>query len=81
MSDTMNALQVKIVHTETCQLLYVGYCVSATLETELDDGTKATIKPGDSYTIPPGHNARVVGDEAWVGIEFVSADEYAAPTS
>lgn len=78
---TWSACIKPIVHTETCQLLHVGYCVSGMLETELDDGTKATITAGDSYTIPPGHDARVVGNEAWVGIEFASAAEYAAPTS
>ena len=68
-----------IVHTESCQLLHVGYCVSGTLETVLDDGTRSTIKSGDSYTIPPGHDARVVGEEAFVGIEFHSAAELAVP--
>ena len=66
-----------IVHTESCQLLHVGYCVSGALELVLNDGTRATIKAGDSYTIPPGHDASVVGEEAFVGIEFASAAELA----
>ncbi len=70
-----------LVQTESCQLLHVGYCVSGTLETELDDGTQATISAGDSYTIPPGHNARVVGDEPFVGIEFASAEAYGVPVT
>ena len=32
---------------------------------------------GDSYTVPPGHDAWVNGDEAFVGLEFVSAAGYA----
>ncbi|TFC93184.1 cupin domain-containing protein [Cryobacterium sinapicolor] len=68
-----------IVQTDSCQLLHVGFCVSGTLETVLDDGTAATISAGDSYTIPPGHNARVVGDEPFVGIEFASAEAFAVP--
>ena len=70
-----------VVHTDSCQLLHVGYCVSGTLETVLDDGTRATITAGDSYTIPPGHDAHVVGDEAFVAIEFASADAYGVPAS
>ena len=70
-----------VVHTDTCQLLHVGYCVSGTLETELEDGTRATITPGDSYLIPPGHNARVVGDEPYVAIEMHSAADYGVKPS
>ena len=68
-----------VVHTDSCRLLHVGYCVAGTLETVLDDGTRATIKAGDSYLIPPGHDAHVVGDEAFVGIEFASAAQYGVP--
>lgn len=68
-----------IVNTETCQLLHVGYCVSGKLETRLEDGSRATILAGDSYVIPPGHDAKVVGDETFVGIEFSSAAEFGVP--
>ncbi len=43
----------------------------------MKDGTEKTIKAGDSYTIPPGHEAWVEGDEPFVGIEVMSADTYA----
>jgi len=36
-----------------------------------------TWAPGDSYTIPPGHEAWVEGDQAFVGIEVMSAASYA----
>ena len=66
-----------VAGTDSCQKTHVGYCVSGELEVELVDGMSATIRPGDSYTIPPGHNARVLGDHQFVGIEFESADTYA----
>ena len=69
-----------VVHTDSCQLLHVGYCVSGSLETMLDDGTTATISSGDSYVIPPGHNARVLGDEPYVAIEVHSAADYGVPS-
>ena len=69
------------VNTDSCQLLHVGYCVSGTLETMLDDGATATITAGDSYLIPPGHNAWVVGDEPYVAIEMHSAASYGVPAA
>ena len=70
-----------VVNTDSCQLLHVGYCVSGSLETMLNDGTTATITAGDSYVIPPGHNARVLGDEPYVAIEVHSAAEYGVKRS
>lgn len=65
-----------LAQTESCQLNHVGYCVAGTLEVETTDGKKISISKGDSYTIPPGHNAWVVGDETYSAIEFVSAAEF-----
>jgi hypothetical protein len=44
-----------------------------------DDGSEQEIGPGQAYTIDPGHDAWVVGDEPVVGFEFESrtAEEYA----
>ncbi|MCI0141061.1 cupin domain-containing protein [Arthrobacter bambusae] len=65
-----------VVHTDSCQLNHVGYCIAGSLEVETIDGKKISISKGDSYTIPPGHTAWVVGDETYSAIEFVSAAEY-----
>jgi quercetin dioxygenase-like cupin family protein len=65
-----------VVQTDSCQANHVGYCLSGALEVETTDGKKISISKGDSYTIPPGHNAWVVGDETYSAIEFVSAAEY-----
>jgi hypothetical protein len=37
------------------------------------------IAPGDAYVIEPGHDAEILGDEAFVGFEFQpqAAEEYA----
>jgi quercetin dioxygenase-like cupin family protein len=66
-----------VAKTEHCEKTHVGYCVSGQLETWMTDGTRITIRPGDSYTIPPGHDARVEGNEPFVGIEFASAATFA----
>jgi quercetin dioxygenase-like cupin family protein len=68
-----------VVGTEHCEKTHVGYCVSGQMETWMTDGRRITICAGESYTIPPGHDARVVGDEPFVGVEFSSAATYAKP--
>jgi quercetin dioxygenase-like cupin family protein len=69
-----------VVGTETCQVSHVGYMVSGQLVVRLEDGTEQTISAGQSYTIPPGHDAWVVGDESAVGIEVLSAEQFAKPS-
>ena len=68
-----------VVKTDKCQLSHVGYAVSGRLTVSMQDGTKKTIAAGESYTIPPGHDAWVDGNERFVGIEVMSADQYAKP--
>ncbi len=54
-----------------------GYALSGRIQVEHEDGTSVEIRPGDAYLIKPGHDAWVVGDEPFVGVEFKSAGEYA----
>jgi len=68
-----------VVKTEQCQLSHVGYAVSGSLTVRLTDGTLKTINAGESYTIPPGHDAWVEGEQPFVGIEVLSADQFAKP--
>jgi quercetin dioxygenase-like cupin family protein len=66
-----------VAKTESCQLSHVGYAVSGKITVRLKDGSQKTIGAGDSYTIPPGHDAWVEGSEPFVGIEVLSAEQYA----
>jgi hypothetical protein len=66
-----------VVGTDRCQLSHVGHVVSGRITVELADGQRRTIEPGQSYTIPPGHDAWVEGDEPFVALEIMSAEEYA----
>ncbi|HEY8700786.1 MAG TPA: cupin domain-containing protein [Arthrobacter sp.] len=66
-----------VVQTDSCQNSHVGFCVSGGLVVETTDGNRININPGDSYTIPPGHDAWVEGDQAFVGVEFLSAADFA----
>ena len=66
-----------VVKTDSCQASHAGYCVSGSMTVKMEDGTQKTIVAGESYTIPPGHDAWVDGDESFVGIEVMSAEQYA----
>jgi quercetin dioxygenase-like cupin family protein len=68
-----------VAKTDSCQASHVGYAVTGRLTVRTDDGIQKTISPGESYTIPPGHDAWVEGDERFVAIEVMSADQYAKP--
>jgi hypothetical protein len=43
----------------------------------MDDGTEAEIGPGEAAAIPPGHDAEVVSDDAFVFVDFGQVSEYA----
>ena len=66
-----------VVGTDSCQVSHVGYVVSGSIVVEMTDGSRKTLAPGMSYTIPPGHDAWVEGDEPFVSIEVMSAEQYA----
>ncbi len=44
----------------------------------MDDGTVIEMRAGDLFHIPPGHDSWVVGDEPYVSLHFLGADDYAA---
>ena len=66
-----------IAGTDSCQVSHVGYVVSGSLVIQTADGGQHRVKAGDFYTIPPGHDAWNNGDEDYVGLEVLSAAEYA----
>jgi len=69
-----------IAGTERCMILHKGYCVAGGLVIQAEDGTETHIGPGDGYVIEPGHDAWVMGDEPYVGIDFSEQmAEYAKP--
>jgi hypothetical protein len=59
-----------VVGTDSCQNRHIGVAQSGRLKISHEDGTEQEIAAGDAYVIEPGHDAWVVGDEAFVGFEF-----------
>lgn len=60
------------VGTDSCKKHHVGYVTAGRLHVVTDDGSEFELEPGDVYEIPPGHDAWVVGNESFVGLEFES---------
>ena len=66
-----------VVGTTSCQARHVGAVHQGTMRLTHEDGTEAEVSVGDAYTIEPGHDAWVVGDEPVVVLEFESGESYA----
>jgi class 3 adenylate cyclase len=62
-----------IAGTSSCQVHHLGYAISGRLRVVMDDGQSVEIPGGSAYEIPSGHDASVVGDEAFVTLEWTSA--------
>jgi hypothetical protein len=42
-----------------------------------DDGQEVEVGSGDLFHCPPGHDSWVVGDEPYVSLHFLGAEDYA----
>jgi hypothetical protein len=65
--------------TDSCQAHHVGYAVDGALHVVTNEGAEIEINAGDAYEIFPGHDAWVVGNEQFQGLEFdpTTVDTYA----
>jgi class 3 adenylate cyclase len=68
-----------IAGTATCQHHHQGVALSGRVEIEMEGGARRIVRAGDAFDIPPGHLSRVVGDEAYVTIEFTGVRGWAKP--
>ena len=66
-----------IAGTDTCQYHHLGVTLAGRLRAQMPDGTELEIGPGEVFEIPPGHDAWVVGEEPWVGVDFEAMRTYA----
>lgn len=66
-----------LVNTPSCMQKHTGYVISGKMRVKMDDGQETEIGPGDAMVIPPGHDAWIIGNESFVGIDFTGARTYA----
>ena len=67
--------------TELCQHHHLGFCISGEMEVESSEGMRTTIRPNDTYTIPPGHDEWVAGPASFVAVEFLGAASFGRRSS
>lgn len=63
--------------SKSCMVEHVGLVVSGRATAAMDDGRIIEMKAGDIFHIAPGHDSWVVGEEPYVSLHLMGADEYA----
>jgi len=67
----------KALGQASCSVEHVGMVVSGRATAAMDDGRIIEMNPGDVFYIAPGHDSWVVGDEPYVSLHFLGANDYA----
>jgi class 3 adenylate cyclase len=62
-----------LVGTASCPVHHLGYAMAGHMRFETDDGQVLEVGPRSLYEVPAGHDARVLGDEPFVTLEWTSA--------
>ena len=66
-----------VTGTRSCQVEHVGLVLSGQAMVKMDEGREYQLGPGDLFSIAPGHDSWVVGDEPYVSLHFLGAEQYA----
>jgi quercetin dioxygenase-like cupin family protein len=64
-----------------CDVAHVGMVIAGRNRVRMKDGEEFELGPGDVFAIAPGHDSWVIGDERYVSLHLVGADQYAAKLS
>ena len=63
--------------TPLCAVEHVGLVISGRAMASLQDGRDIELKPGVLFYIPPEpHDSWVIGDEPYVSLHFLGAENY-----
>jgi GNAT superfamily N-acetyltransferase/uncharacterized RmlC-like cupin family protein len=64
--------------TALCGVEHVGLVLKGAAAVAFEDGTRAVLRAGDLFHVPPvPHDSWVEGDEPYVSLHFLGADRYA----
>jgi quercetin dioxygenase-like cupin family protein len=63
--------------TAFCEVPHIGMVISGTATAAIKDGEVHELTPGTIFYIPPvAHDSWVIGDETYVSLHFLGADQY-----
>lgn len=62
---------------QSCMVEHIGMVVSGRATAAMEDGRVIEMKAGDVFYIAPGHDSWVVGEEPYVSLHFLGAEQYA----
>ncbi len=68
----------KALGERCCRVEHVGLVVSGCATAAMEDGRIFEMHAGDLFYIGPGHDSWVIGDEPYVSLHFLGADDYAS---
>jgi len=63
-----------IAGTASCEFPHFMYVSSGRMRVVMDDGNEVELRPGDVASIPPGHDAEVLGDEPCITVDLGDED-------
>ena len=63
-----------LVKSQSCQASHTHYVISGRIRFKMNDGNEEEYGPGDLAYIPPGHNAWIVGNDPYTGLELGTMD-------
>ena len=67
-----------IAGTRLCEIEHVGMVLSGRAMAAMSDGSQIELTAGSLFYIPPiAHDSWVIGDEPYVSLHFLGADQYA----
>lgn len=67
-----------IAGTPLCEVEHVGMVLSGRAMAAMNDGDEVELTAGTLFYVPPiAHNSWVIGDEPYVSLHFLGAEQYA----
>lgn len=67
----------KALGKKSCEVEHVGLVISGRATAAMNDGRVIEMRAGDIFYIAPGHDSWVVGQEPYVSLHLLGADDYA----
>jgi quercetin dioxygenase-like cupin family protein len=67
----------KAADRNECDVEHLGIVLSGRAVVAMSDGTEVEMGVGDVFHIAPGHDSWVVGDEPYVSLHLLGAEDYA----